>query len=880
MAEPVDIVVSETGTDAATQKITALGQAADAAATQVDSTNASLGFLKDASATVAPPLQQIAAAAANANTSSETLNNTISAQSSLLQAQQQAADRAGITLQEFQARTEAFRNGTSSLNDAVQENTENTKKNGEASEHAAKATGEFSEAGHLLREALALIGIALTTDKILEYADAYEKIEDQLSSVSRSMHELHGFEEQLYEISQRTGSSFEQNVGSFQKLSASAGALGVTQKDLLTTIEGVDSAVRLSGGSSKEAAQALNIFERALATGQVEGRQFRTLLQQFPQLGALVAKGLNEPVSALSSFSTKAPVAAKDFIEAFNRTSETALQAGSTIRLSLGSALQVLQNSLLQYVGQLNSTSGATNALANVVLFLANNITTIATVVRVAATAWLSYYAILVGFPAVIGLITGAFRALTVAIAANPLGFLIVALTTVISLVYQFGDSIKLTSDGSISLLGALIGTWNVLRNVLGAVWSFMSTALGPAFRVLGTIISVVFNTGVQIVRGFLNILSFVVPQLKPISDALGTLVSPLVAFKDTMVSSMTEATTALNESGESTKTLAQLLGGDDPVANLSGAATKASTATKTLSGDLTQMGRVNTSLIPIFTGAFDAHEAAIKKAQKAMEDYDKLVKEEQANIEKFALVSRNAFGEMVKASDEWALRSGANFNSVADAAGKASAAIDAAQSASTSRSSASSGGGGGGGGGGGSEESGSFQSSFNIDIGAQQTALKAMGVNLSKINWSVISAAQQSQLRAGTNDRTANAQVTAAWTMLNNLGNSAAAHLLQLDNSLAVGFLSLGLPTFAQGGAFNVGGNGGVDSQLVQFWASPDERVTVETPAQVAAKSEMQQHGKTIVVNMKVITPDADSFRRSQTQNLLTLKGKLAQVN
>lgn len=37
----------------------------------------------------------------------------------------------------------------------------------------------------------------------------------------------------------------------------------------------------------------------------------------------------------------------------------------------------------------------------------------------------------------------------------------------------------------------------------------------------------------------------------------------------------------------------------------------------------------------------------------------------------------------------------------------------------------------------------------------------------------------------------------------------------------------------FASGGSFKVGGSGGTDSQLVAFRASPDETVTVETPAQ-----------------------------------------------
>ncbi len=43
------------------------------------------------------------------------------------------------------------------------------------------------------------------------------------------------------------------------------------------------------------------------------------------------------------------------------------------------------------------------------------------------------------------------------------------------------------------------------------------------------------------------------------------------------------------------------------------------------------------------------------------------------------------------------------------------------------------------------------------------------------------------------------------------------------------------GLMGFKSGGSFNVGGSGGVDSQLVAFKASPNERVTVTKPGQTA---------------------------------------------
>lgn len=58
----------------------------------------------------------------------------------------------------------------------------------------------------------------------------------------------------------------------------------------------------------------------------------------------------------------------------------------------------------------------------------------------------------------------------------------------------------------------------------------------------------------------------------------------------------------------------------------------------------------------------------------------------------------------------------------------------------------------------------------------------------------------------------------------------------------------------YATGGSFMVGGSGGTDSQLVAFRASPDERVTIETPAQQRAGSG----GVTINVNVASGSPSA----------------------
>jgi lambda family phage tail tape measure protein len=92
--------------------------------------------------------------------------------------------------------------------------------------------------------------------------------------------------------------------------------------------------------------------------------------------------------------------------------------------------------------------------------------------------------------------------------------------------------------------------------------------------------------------------------------------------------------------------------------------------------------------------------------------------------------------------------------------------------------------------------------------------------------------------------------------------GGGGLAQLAALGANLA----------FRNGGSFNVGGSGGPDSQLVAFRASPGENVQINKPGQGG--------GRSVVVNMNISTPDADSFQRNQTQILAKTQASLQRAN
>jgi hypothetical protein len=117
--------------------------------------------------------------------------------------------------------------------------------------------------------------------------------------------------------------------------------------------------------------------------------------------------------------------------------------------------------------------------------------------------------------------------------------------------------------------------------------------------------------------------------------------------------------------------------------------------------------------------------------------------------------------------------------------------------------------------------------------------------------------------LRLGT--RALTKEISHSVTGENGLLSSLGATLFSGGQSM---FSDL-FPGFATGGSFTVGGRAGVDRNLVGLRLTRGEKVTVQTPAQQQESSNALRPENTPSIHMafNITTPDANSFRRSQSQ-------------
>lgn len=94
----------------------------------------------------------------------------------------------------------------------------------------------------------------------------------------------------------------------------------------------------------------------------------------------------------------------------------------------------------------------------------------------------------------------------------------------------------------------------------------------------------------------------------------------------------------------------------------------------------------------------------------------------------------------------------------------------------------------------------------------------------------------------------------------------SVTGGLFSSLSSLAGDYLSNAFAGYAGGGQFTVGGVAGRDRNLVGLRLTRGERVTVQTPAQQKQGSVVQS-APAVNMSFNISTPDAQSFRLSQSQ-------------
>ncbi len=783
----------------------------------------------------------------------------------------------------------------------------------------------------LLLRAFAFVGLGLGLRGLIELTDQFTQLNNRIRTVIPNQDLANGALQRLGNIAKRTRTPLQNIVQLFQRGSIAAKELGISQEELFKFTERVGQAIAIQGSKSSEAAGALFQLSQALGSSIVRAEEFNSIQEgAFPIVQA-VADGIDRfggSVAQLRAEIVKGKVTSEEFFAGFIKGSEGFEEIFARTTPTITQAFQVLRDQTVLFLGELDKGPGLAEKFAKGLLFLADNLDIVTRALGALVIVLLVDYS-RTAIPAAIK----ATSKFTKALLRNPFVAVVTALVIAIAFLISFADKLtvadkklatladvavvvfdemaevvgdfitffqdnfgivavvieKVFSKVDLSISGILTGTAFVIDKILG-LWVGVGKAIIAIFKKVGTAIKNIFiaafNGVIIVVEKTINklirtanaLLDFAkLDRLAEVSlGRLGTAADEGAAslgktVKDAFLEGF-DVTVAQNavtgildkaeQRAKDRAAAAAASAGGGP-AGEGGAAARNSEALQRQKDILLSLRGPQEE----YSKQVAALDVLFKQGKITTTEFNTALRETQLQLLELRVESGGGsfadgflleIGRMTEGLTNLKSTLGTTFGQVA---------VNAVDSLSSSLANVILG----------TEDLGTALKNVATQAVTQLLAsLIKLGIQYA-INAAIGTALGAAATAAAVGEAAIVASAwapAAAFASLATLGaNSvpaaaAIASTVALSSGLAA--VTAALPGFATGGSFMVGGSGGTDSQLVGFRATPNERVTVETPNQ-------QRRGKGGVnISFSIDARGADVGVEAKIQDAITTAAPL----
>lgn len=456
-------------------------------------------------------------------------------------------------------------------------------------DETAKAIGLIGKESEKTTGALAAlnriaytIGAAFSAKSLLDTVDAYQSMTNQLKLVTKSATDLASAQERLFKMSQNNRTAIADVTDLYTKLALSQREIGISGERIYTTVDTITKALANNGKGSQAAAAGLKQLIQGLQSGRLAGEELKSVLENTPYLANMLAKGLNVPLGKLREMGAAGELTAQRVVQAFEKMSGAINKDFGKMQVTISQALTVLDNAWKKFIGSTSEATGASSLISSTIVLLANNLSTVVTVLAAATAAWIAYRIAVVA-------VTAATVLANIAMNANPIVRLVTIITAAIALlitfaggwdkvgaaVMSFGKSaleiMKSIYDGTNAgikyvedwgnawvSLGQTIST-NFTAAIQG-IWDFIKGWYDWLSDLIGKQVPDIFKNAVDSVYnffkdGFTKIKDFVVGIFNEIRDALNNFAAWAQGIINSVVSAAQRALAVVKSIGGGSST-------------------------------------------------------------------------------------------------------------------------------------------------------------------------------------------------------------------------------------------------------------------------------------------------------------------------------------
>lgn len=238
-------------------------------------------------------------------------------------------------------------------------------------DHLNKTAGKVEFFGKTLLAGFSGVQIV---SSLKAQADHYTELSNKIKLVSDSEKQHAQAMAAVFDISMKTAQSTQAVSAVYQSFAQNAKELGISQRQVVDVTETISKAVAISGASAAEAQNALTQFGQVLLMGKFRAQEYNSVMTQTPAVMQAIARGLGVTMAQLKAMSDDGKLTTEKIISGLERSKASVDELYGKTSTTVSASLQNLSTATEKWVGELDSSLGATEAVASAINVLANNL--------------------------------------------------------------------------------------------------------------------------------------------------------------------------------------------------------------------------------------------------------------------------------------------------------------------------------------------------------------------------------------------------------------------------------------------------------------------------------------------------------------------------
>ena len=251
-------------------------------------------------------------------------------------------------------------NGTST----VKKFTEEAKKAESSTNSLRKSSDNLGSSFTSLQATIATIGLGALAVETVKTADSMKLLEARINLTSSSLDSYSKIQQDMTRIANENGIAIQSVGNLYSKLATSLKPLGISTQSVMTVTDAFSKSLLISGASTEEASSATLQFAQAMASGRLQGDEFRSMAENSPRFMKAMTESLGKTSSEIRQMAEDGKLTTSVVGGALIDSIAKLREESQNMPMTVGKAFNELKNEATLTVEQFDKLTGVNDSIA------------------------------------------------------------------------------------------------------------------------------------------------------------------------------------------------------------------------------------------------------------------------------------------------------------------------------------------------------------------------------------------------------------------------------------------------------------------------------------------------------------------------------------